>query len=420
MVAGFEVLDREAPPTLELGRRTGIAEVETGYGSREAWPQAARCLVCHVQTIYDPEKCVLCSRCVDVCPEYCLAIVPFEELDLPEDEKARARGAGRGERPAPLRDDQGRRPLHPLRPLRRPLPHRRHDHGEVPDHREVRAGRSLDSPARREGMAEDKNDSPRFPDEAGARRRRGRPRHPGRGLAALPRPQRLLRRAHHGEGRDAPEFPDGLKFLPDQRLFVFRQGKIFHAISAVCTHLGCTVRAEALSQPEEQDGGRRAAPADPSLPLPLPRVEVRRRRQQRVGPGAAAPRLVPPRGRHRRRAARRGSGARGRRATSASRSPEERHEHSREAARRRTDSPRRPPEGALEPRPALGPRVGRRGRLELPAPLVPGQGLQAVARLDLLLLARHHHVGAAACCCPLGPAPPLPLRAFGGAGLRAR
>lgn len=46
------------------------------------------------------------------------------------------------------------------------------------------------------------------------------------------------------------DFPDGLKFLPDLRLFVFREGKIFHAISAVCTHLGCTVRAEALSQPE--------------------------------------------------------------------------------------------------------------------------------------------------------------------------
>ncbi len=46
------------------------------------------------------------------------------------------------------------------------------------------------------------------------------------------------------------DFPDGLKFLPDQRLFVFREGKTFHAISAVCTHLGCTARAEALSNPE--------------------------------------------------------------------------------------------------------------------------------------------------------------------------
>jgi menaquinol-cytochrome c reductase iron-sulfur subunit len=48
------------------------------------------------------------------------------------------------------------------------------------------------------------------------------------------------------------EFPDGLKYLPDERLFVFREGKTFHAISAVCTHLGCTVRAEALSRPQTQ------------------------------------------------------------------------------------------------------------------------------------------------------------------------
>jgi formate dehydrogenase (NADP+) beta subunit len=98
MSAGFEILDREAAPTLDLGRRTGIAEVETGYDTALARAQAARCLVCHVQTIYDPEKCVLCSRCVDVCPEFCLAIVPLEQLDLPEAEREalldRAQGNG--------------------------------------------------------------------------------------------------------------------------------------------------------------------------------------------------------------------------------------------------------------------------------------------------------------------------------------
>jgi NADPH-dependent glutamate synthase beta subunit-like oxidoreductase len=98
MSAGFEVLDREPPPTLELTRRTGIAEVESGYGADEARRQAERCLVCHVQTIYDPEKCVLCSRCVDVCPEYCLAIVPFESLTLPDAQRQelRERAAANG------------------------------------------------------------------------------------------------------------------------------------------------------------------------------------------------------------------------------------------------------------------------------------------------------------------------------------
>ncbi|HEX2758457.1 MAG TPA: FAD-dependent oxidoreductase, partial [Thermoanaerobaculia bacterium] len=98
MIAGFEILDREAPPTLDLGRRTGIAEVETGYAAPEARAQAARCLICHVQTIYDPEACVLCNRCVDVCPEYCLALVPFDDLDIHEEERATlaARAEGNG------------------------------------------------------------------------------------------------------------------------------------------------------------------------------------------------------------------------------------------------------------------------------------------------------------------------------------
>jgi NAD-dependent dihydropyrimidine dehydrogenase PreA subunit len=105
MLAGFEILDREAPPTLDIGRRTGITEVEVGFDAAQARLQAARCLVCHVQTIYDPERCVLCNRCVDVCPEYCLAFVPFDELDLGAEERAaletRALAAVAAEGPAP-------------------------------------------------------------------------------------------------------------------------------------------------------------------------------------------------------------------------------------------------------------------------------------------------------------------------------
>ena len=78
----YEKCEREAPPTISLDRRTGISEVESGYTEAEARQQAERCLYCHIQTIYDAEKCVLCNRCVDICPEYCLKLVPIEEVDL--------------------------------------------------------------------------------------------------------------------------------------------------------------------------------------------------------------------------------------------------------------------------------------------------------------------------------------------------
>jgi ferredoxin len=80
----FEQLPRHAPPSIDLNRRTGISEVESGYSEEEARTQAERCLACHIQTIYDAEKCVMCNRCVDICPEYCLKLVPLVDLDMEE------------------------------------------------------------------------------------------------------------------------------------------------------------------------------------------------------------------------------------------------------------------------------------------------------------------------------------------------
>lgn len=80
----FEQRERETPPTIDLQRRTGISEVETGFSEEQAVRQAERCLSCHVQTIYDASKCIMCNRCVDVCPEYCLKLVPLAQLDLDE------------------------------------------------------------------------------------------------------------------------------------------------------------------------------------------------------------------------------------------------------------------------------------------------------------------------------------------------
>ena len=85
----FEQHAREAAPTIDLNRRTGISEVESGYTEEQARRQAERCLACHVQTIYDADKCVMCNRCVDICPEYCLKLVPLADLDLEESEKTR-------------------------------------------------------------------------------------------------------------------------------------------------------------------------------------------------------------------------------------------------------------------------------------------------------------------------------------------
>lgn len=91
MFRGYEKRDRSLPRTVDIGRRTGITEVEEVFDEEEARAQAERCLVCHVDTIYDPLKCVLCGRCSDVCPEHCLVFVPLADVDMPEEQMAAAK-----------------------------------------------------------------------------------------------------------------------------------------------------------------------------------------------------------------------------------------------------------------------------------------------------------------------------------------
>jgi menaquinol-cytochrome c reductase iron-sulfur subunit len=47
------------------------------------------------------------------------------------------------------------------------------------------------------------------------------------------------------------QFGEGAKFIEDKRVFIFRQKNTFHCISASCTHLGCTVKMQKLSQPKK-------------------------------------------------------------------------------------------------------------------------------------------------------------------------
>lgn len=45
--------------------------------------------------------------------------------------------------------------------------------------------------------------------------------------------------------RKPQDYPPGVTFNPDRRVFVVRDEERFHVISAVCTHLGCTVQWKA-------------------------------------------------------------------------------------------------------------------------------------------------------------------------------
>jgi len=108
--ADYEKIPRNHPlvASAEERLRSQSAPVELGFDDRSARLEAARCLDCGVNTVFDGTRCVLCGGCVDVCPESCLKIVSWDRLapsSLLERLRERAFGAGTRSVSAILKDE---------------------------------------------------------------------------------------------------------------------------------------------------------------------------------------------------------------------------------------------------------------------------------------------------------------------------
>jgi formate dehydrogenase (NADP+) beta subunit len=81
MAEGWNRFERTNPPALESGVRAASLEiVEESYSEEQARHQAARCLRCNVDTVFDTSICVACNGCVDVCPENLIRLVGLSKL----------------------------------------------------------------------------------------------------------------------------------------------------------------------------------------------------------------------------------------------------------------------------------------------------------------------------------------------------
>ena len=81
MADRWNVIARDNPPTVHHETRAASIEiVELDYPDASARRQAARCLRCNVNTVFETERCVACNGCVDVCPENLIRLVSVSDL----------------------------------------------------------------------------------------------------------------------------------------------------------------------------------------------------------------------------------------------------------------------------------------------------------------------------------------------------
>jgi formate dehydrogenase major subunit len=77
----LENIPRQKMDTLPIQERQSIVrEVDLGFSKEVAVKEAVRCLQCHLFTIFDRTKCILCGGCVDICPKSCFRMARLDEI----------------------------------------------------------------------------------------------------------------------------------------------------------------------------------------------------------------------------------------------------------------------------------------------------------------------------------------------------
>ncbi len=90
----YEKIRRRRIPTREALDRASGQQVEVGYSDEAAHAEAARCLRCWINTVFDSRQmkgseCIQCAGCVDVCPEGCIDLVALSRISAQGDEARR-------------------------------------------------------------------------------------------------------------------------------------------------------------------------------------------------------------------------------------------------------------------------------------------------------------------------------------------
>jgi formate dehydrogenase major subunit len=81
----LEKIPRQRIDTVPVQDRKSIdKEVELGFSKEVSIKEAVRCLQCHIFTIFDRTKCILCGGCVDICPKFCFRMARLDEIQSDE------------------------------------------------------------------------------------------------------------------------------------------------------------------------------------------------------------------------------------------------------------------------------------------------------------------------------------------------